>query len=73
MPVPTSSTTSSGVTAAASNSTSSRFKSIRKFWPNFVCGRMPASSKRRRRKESVWREVESWAWENDECEECMIA
>jgi hypothetical protein len=30
---------------------------MRKFCPNLVCGRMPVSLKRCRRKESVWREV----------------
>ena len=53
MPVPTSSTTSCGVSWAASTSTSSRFRSIRKFCPYWVRGRRPTSSRRFLRKVTV--------------------
>ena len=47
-PPPTSSTTSSGPSSAARAITSSRFESIRKFWPRSRFGRMPNAFIRRR-------------------------
>ena len=59
MPVPTSSTTSSVARSAASTISSTRLRSIRKFCPCRVAGRMPISRKRSIRKDLVWRGIVS--------------
>src|SRR6516162_9174539 len=55
VPLPTSKTRSSRVNSAVRTIKSSRLRSMRKFWPSLLFGRMPRCSKRLRRKESVCR------------------
>jgi len=48
VPLPTSSTRSSRLNSAVRTRRSSRFRSMRKFWPSLLLGLMPRSSKRLR-------------------------